>query len=142
MPGLTEPLGADRAKALRRLVLAFKAAEHRRVFEPVLHLASPGGLRASYDIGRDEVMDPTLRTDVVAALLLRARTDTDTDPPLVWMTRRGELAWHDVDASWLTAADAAYSEAGLPLTMVVVTRLGWYDPRSGVRRQWRRLRER
>ena len=65
-----------------------------------------------------------------------------TGQPLVWLTRPGELALHDVDAAWTTACAAAYAEAGTPFTMVVVTRQGWWDPRSDVRRVWRRLRER
>lgn len=140
MPGLTEPLAADLAASLRRLVLAFKATERRRVFAPVLWLGSPDGPSTTYGIRADEDLDAALRTEVVAAALLRSRGDVDA--PLVWLTRPGQLTWHDVDAAWLMAAGTAYAEAGIPLTMIVVTRLGWYDPRSGVRRQWRRLRQR
>jgi hypothetical protein len=58
----------------------------------------------------------------------------------VWLTRSGELALHDLDVEWLTAAASAYAEAGVDLTMVVVNRRGWRDPRSGVGQTWVRLR--
>ena len=70
------------------------------------------------------------------------RTTTSRRAPLVWLTRPGELDLQDVDAAWLAAARTAYAEAAAPLTMVVVTRRGWRDPRSGVRREWKRLRQR
>jgi hypothetical protein len=61
---------------------------------------------------------------------------------MVWLTRAGPLDLQDVDAAWLAAARIATAEAGVSLTMVVVTRHGWLDPRSGVRREWKRLRQR
>jgi hypothetical protein len=75
----------------------------------------------------------------VAALLRRT---AGTEPRLVWLTRPGDLALQDLDAAWLAATRAAGAEAGLPLTMVVVTRHGWRDPRSGAGRTWKRLRAR
>ena len=60
----------------------------------------------------------------------------------MWLTRAGPLDLQDVDAAWLAAARTAASEAGVALTMVVVTRRGWCDPRSGARREWKRLRDR
>ena len=140
MPALTEPVAADQASSLRRAVLSFKAGERRRTFAPVLHVGDPAGEYISYPVRADEALDHAARIDVVAALLLRARALAVE--PLVWLTRPGQLAWHDLDAVWLAAAEAAYAEAGLPLTLVVVTRAGWYDPRSGVTRRWRRLRQR
>jgi len=140
VPVLTEPLPEEQAATLRRLVLAFKADERRRLFAPVLYVGDPAGQRQSYAVRADEVLDAALRTEVVAALLLRVRERVPA--PLVWLTRSGELDAQDVDADWLAAALAATDEAGLPLTMVVVTRRGWWDPRSDVRREWRRLRQR
>jgi len=140
MPVLTEPLGAVQATALRATVLAFKAGEQRRTFAPALHIGAPGGPAVRHDLRTDEVLDHALRTEVVAALLLRCRPLAST--PTVWLTRPGEPVWHDLDAAWLPPAMAAYAEAGLPLTFVVVTRHGWYDPRSGLTRRWRRLRDR
>ena len=49
---------------------------------------------------------------------------------------------HDVDAAWLAAAGQAFGESGRHLTLVVVTRQGWWDPRSGTSRVWKRLRAR
>jgi len=61
---------------------------------------------------------------------------------MIWLTRPGSLALEDVDAQWLRAARSAAAEAGVALTLVVVTRSGWVDPRSGACRVWKRLRER
>lgn len=140
MPALTEPLAAQSGRALRAAVLAFKAGEPRRVFAPVLRVGEPAGRAVSHEVRSHEALDHALRTEVVAALLLRARPLAGA--PVVWLTRPGEPAWHDVDAAWLPAAETAYAEAGVPLTFVVVTRQGWYDPRSGLTRRWRRLRDR
>ncbi len=141
MPPLADPVPPGTAGLLRRAVLDFRTAERRRVFAPVLHVGEPGVREVAYGIRGAEPMDQALRTDVVAALLRRAAGGT-TGQPLVWLTRPGELALHDVDAAWVAACAAAYAEAGTPLTMVVVTRQGWWDPRSDVRRVWRRLRQR
>ena len=140
MPALQEPVPPQTQAMLRRAVLAFKASERRKVFGPVVHVGEPDGGDVSYDVARGQHLEHGLRADVLAALLARAgRADR---PPLVWLTRPGELSLHDVDVDWLAAAHSAYAEAGVPLTMVVVTRRGWWDPRSDVRRTWKRLRQR
>lgn len=139
MPGLGEPLPPAVEALLRRAVLDLKATQRRKVFGPVVHVGEPGVLDVSFGVRAEEPMDHALRADVVTALLRRTARH---EPALVWLTRPGELSFHDVDADWLAAARTAYAEAGRPLTMVVVTRRGWRDPRSGVRREWRRLRER
>ncbi len=77
---------------------------------------------------------------MVAALLRRSRRSGSV--PMVWLTRAGELDLQDVDVAWMAAARAASAEAGIGLTLVVVNRHGWRDPRSGVRREWKRLRQR
>ena len=64
------------------------------------------------------------------------------DGCLVWLARPGDLDWQDADADWLSAARAAFGEAGVALRFVVVTRDGWVDPRSGGGVAWRRLRDR
>jgi len=128
------------ANTLRQTVLQLRSSERRRVFGPVLHVGFPGGLETSYAAGERESLDLAVRADVVAALLRRME-QLDAHP-LVWVTRTGDLALHDVDAAWLAAAGQAFGEAGRPLTMVVVTRQGWWDPRSDVRRVWKRLRPR
>ena len=140
MPELREPLAAATAEALRGAVLHLRVSERRRAFAPVVHVGAPGGLERSYAVGARERLDQSLRADVVAALLRQVRTE-DVDP-LVWLTRPGDLVLHDVDAEWLAATGQSCAEVGRPLTFVVVTRQGWWDPRSGVRRVWKRLRSR
>lgn len=118
----------------RAAVRAHVATERRRRFAPLVHVGVPGGRTltvAAHPAGTDQA----LRSDIVAAML--ARTD---DRHLAWLTRPGELTLHDVDAAWLAAAAAAYAEAGRDLTWVVVTRRGWWDPRSDVRHTWQRVR--
>lgn len=138
--GLHPPLSAPVQRALRRAVLDHATHEHRRVFAPLLHVGVPGGEVAVLGLSGGEHTDHGLRCDLVAALVRRALRLGP--PPLVWLTRSGGLDAEDVDLAWLAAARAAYAEAGLPLTMVVVTRQGWRDPRSGATRTWQRLRER
>ena len=62
--------------------------------------------------------------------------------PVVWLTRPGELSVHDDDLRWLGPVAWACGSVGEPIGLVVVTRRGWFDPVSGVRREWRRLRPR
>jgi hypothetical protein len=125
---------------LRRAVLDFRVAEKRKAFAPVVHVGVPGAIDLAFEPPRDQPLEHGLRADLVAAFL-RA-TSTDTVEPLVWVTRTGEFVLEDADAVWLSAARSAYAEAGAPLTMVVVTRRGWWDPRSGRSRVWKRLRQR
>lgn len=143
MEGIAEPLERRLHEALRRAVFDHALSEPRRVFAPLLHVGRPGGAQAVFAFGAGEPADHSLRTDVVAALLRRTRPpDSPDSGPLVWLTRPGPLDLQDVDAAWLAAARAAGAEAGLPLTLVVVTRSGWRDPRSGVGRVWKRVRAR
>ncbi|WP_344155752.1 hypothetical protein [Nocardioides koreensis] len=147
MEGIEEPVSGRLYQALRRAVLEHVTSERRRVFGPLLHVGTPGERE---DLFAPDPVDPApegrgpldqaLRADVVAALLRRHRSASPA--PLVWLTRPGELCLQDVDAAWLAAARTAAAEADLPLTMVVVTRQGWWDPRSGATRTWRRLRAR
>jgi hypothetical protein len=125
---------------LRRAVLDFRVSERRRSFAPSVHVGVPGATGLAYQPPRDETMDHGLRADLVAAFL--RRTHTGEVDPLVWITRTGDFVLEEVDAVWLSAARSAYAEAGVPLMMVVVTRKGWWDPRSGRRREWKRLRRR
>jgi hypothetical protein len=142
--GIEEPVGTTLRTSLRQAVLEHVTSERRRVFPPLLHVGRPAGPQAVFapdPAGADhDLLDQATRTDVVAALLQRAASWGD--PPLVWLTRPGDLVLQDVDAGWLAASRAAAAEAELPLTLVVVTRRGWWDPRSGVTRTWRRLRAR
>jgi hypothetical protein len=135
VPLLTDPLPRPMALLLREAVRRHAIAERRRRFAPVVHLGRPGGREWCAPATTGDT-DHALRSDVMAALLAR----TGPAPHLVWLTRPGELVPHDVDVAWLSAAATAYAEAGCDLWWVVVTRHGWWDPRSGLRQQWRRLR--
>lgn len=142
-PGLVEPIPSALHQLLRRAVLDHALSERRRVHLPIVHVGVPGSTERVFGVRPEDGADHTLRTDVVAALLATARRcGGDATPPLVWLTRPGELDLQDVDAQWLAAARAAFAEAKVPLVMVVVNRHGWRDPRTGVARHWKRLRAR
>lgn len=134
------PLAPQTHALLRRAVLDFRVSERRKTHPPVLHVGIPGASGLAYEPGHDEPMEHGLCADLVAAFL--GRTRSGPVEPLVWITRTGELVLEDVDAVWLSAARSAYAEAGVPLTIAVVTRRGWWDPLSGRDRQWQRLRRR
>lgn len=134
VPLLPESAAPAVLRLPRAAVRAHVASERRQHFAPVVHLGVPG-LQERSAPAHPATSDHALRCDLVAAML--ARTE---GPHLVWLTRPGELTLHDVDAAWLSATLAAYAEAGRDLTWVVVTRRGWWDPRSGVRRTWQRVR--
>jgi hypothetical protein len=135
-----DPFAQPTQALLRRAVLDFRIAEKRKSFAPVVHVGVPGTLDLAYEPRRDQPLEHGLRADLVAAFL-RA-TATDVVAPLVWVTRSGDFVLEDADAAWLSAARSAYAEAGVPLTLAVVTRRGWWDPRSGRSRVWKRLRRR
>jgi hypothetical protein len=135
--GLSEPLPEHTRALLRGAVLEHATLERRRVYPPVLHVGVPGARATSLAVDSAGPTDPGLRTDVVAALRVRAGAHPDQ---LVWLTRSGGLELQDVDAQWLAATRAAYDEAGAPLGFVVVNRRGWRDPRSGLGRTWARVR--
>jgi hypothetical protein len=137
--GIHEPVTRSLHRTLRRAVLEHAGSERRRIFAPLLHVGTPGGPQALFAPGPLPATDHALRTDVMAALLRRTSA---IDGRLVWLTRPGDLELQDLDAAWLAAARAAGAEAGVPVTMVVVTRHGWRDPRSGAGRTWKRLRAR
>jgi hypothetical protein len=135
-----EPLTPQTHTLLRRAVLEHRVSERRRTFPPVLHVGVPGALELAVDHDAEGPMEHGLRADLVAACL--RHTCVGEVVPLVWVTRTGDFVLEDSDAAWLSAARSAYAEAGVPLTMVVVTRRGWWDPRSGASREWTRLRRR
>lgn len=122
---------------LRRTVFALRSGERRRVFDPRLHVGDPDGEHATYVVVGDR-LDDGLRADVVGALL---RTRPEDHPSAVWLTRVGVPQPHDLDLAWLTPSLAAFAEAGEnPRFFVVVTKGGWYDPRTDDRTTWQRLR--
>jgi hypothetical protein len=137
--GLTGPLTRRMHVLLRRAVRDHAVGERRRHLPVVLHVGEPGGRVARLGLDGLEPTDHGLRTDVVAALRVRAGARPDD---LVWLTRGGGLELQDVDARWLAAARAAYAEAAEPLVFVVVNRRGWRDPRSGLGQSWSRVRPR
>jgi hypothetical protein len=138
--GIPEPVDPTLAAALRRAVVEHVRIERRRTFPALVHVGVPGGTEEVFAVVPEEPLDHALRADVVAALLQRSRRGSAV--PLVWLTRPGALELQDVDADWLSAARSAASEARVVLTLVVVTRSGWMDPRSGAQRVWKRLRVR
>ncbi len=135
MPTFEDPLPRRSALLLREAVRRLAGSEHRRRFAPVLHVGLPG-VREVCAVAALTGTDHALRTDVSGALLARA----GGGPHLVWLTRAGDLEPQDVDFAWLAAARSAYAEAGHDLAWVVVTRHGWWDPRSGLCRRWKRIR--
>ena len=142
---IEEPVPRTAQVLLRRLVLDHLTSEHRRVFPSVLHLGRPGRPGAALTdqpaAGRrsaDDSLDDAQRCDILEAVLRR----TPEDDVLTWLTRPGALDLQDADAAWARAVSSVTGETGRPLRFVVVTRKGWRDPRSGVGREWRRLRQR
>ena len=139
--GIVEPVARGLYLRLRRAVLDHARSERRRVFPPVLHVGSPGGTVADFVIESGDATDHALRSDVVAALLRRARQAGPT--PLVWLSRPGAPSdVRDVDLEWLAAARSAGAELGRHLPYVVINRRAWRDPRTGVGRVWQRVRDR
>lgn len=138
---LADPLDPRTRALLRRAVVDHARGERRRVHPPALHLGVPGRRVERLDLADlgPGHTDPGLRTDVVAALRVRARP-LDAEA-LVWLTRAGGLERQDVDVAWLLAARTAYAEAGAaPPLFVVVGRRGWRDPVTGAGRTWTRVR--
>lgn len=137
MSVLREPLPPRTARLLRRAVLDLASSERRLHFPPVLHTGLPGGVVIS--VTDDPSWDHGLRTDIVGTV----RKELPDPAPLTWLTRGGGPgSWQDADAAWLGPVVAAFAERDEDATFVVVTRRGWTDPRSGVGRAWKRIRQR
>ncbi len=142
--GLTEPVDRAVAGALRAAALELRDRKRTQRFPPEVSvggLGRPRHLRdAVVELAAADALDHSLRCEMVAALLARALDDEQQ--PVAWLARPGPLSWQDLDAAWWPAFATAYAEAAVPLTAVMVSRTGWYDPRSGLVREWRRLRHR
>ncbi|WP_157558931.1 hypothetical protein [Nocardioides sp. Soil774] len=137
-PVLQAPIDRLTHEVLRAATLELVEGEPRRRFAPVLHAGVPG--RSVRHVDDLRSADAGLRADVTLALLGRATALTPR--PYLWLTRAGELSTHDDDLRWLGPSAWAASALGVPVALVVVTRRGWFDPVSDVRREWRRLRRR
>jgi hypothetical protein len=136
VPAVVEPVPPDTARLLRQAVLALATGERRRRFPAVLHVGIPG--EAATEVVDDRGWDAGLRADVAGALLRAVSGATTT----AWLSRPGTLELQDVDADWLGPLVRSAEENDVDLTYVVVTRHGWIDPRTGVNRTWRRIRDR
>jgi hypothetical protein len=136
---MSEPLLPSAAR-LRLAVADFRTGESRRRCPPRLHVGVLGTSidAAVFEETRGEPLDADLRREIGAALLSRALLLTET--PDMWLTRSGHLSTHDGDLAWLAACASAAGEADLAPTFVVITRRGWYDPRTLQHREWARLR--
>ena len=145
VPELREPLDPDLRRTLRRAVLDHALSERRPRYRPLLHVGLPGAphpVVPAVAEAPEAAYDQAVRVDVLAALLARAGSSPAGSSPVVWLTRCGERSVQDLDVAWLAAARTACAEADVDLTMVIVDRHGWRDPRTGVQTHWRRLRQR
>ncbi|NYJ01059.1 hypothetical protein HNR19_001757 [Nocardioides thalensis] len=139
-PGcLTEPVPRALEKVLRLAVLEHATTEPRRCFPPVLHVGLPERPSRHFEAGPDDVLDDALRVEVVEAMVRGPLERSFV--PLVWLTRP-DAEEADCDTAWLRAVRAAGAELGVALGLVVVTRHGWHDPVTGMRRRWQRIRRR
>jgi hypothetical protein len=133
---LQAPVDRLTDRVLRAATLELVQVETRRRFPAVVHAGVPG--RSVRHVEDPPVADSGLRDDLVLALLRRGAALAPR--PFLWLTRPGELSPHDDDLRWLGPATWAAGALGSPVGLVVVTRRGWFDPVSEVRREWRRLR--
>lgn len=140
-PGITEPVPRPLQKLLRQAVLDHATAEPRRAHPPVLHVGVPGRRSRRFTLAPADELDHALRTDIVEAML-RPSVDRGV-VPLIWLTRRVlDRPEVEEDHRWAAAVGTAGGELGLLLDLVVVTRRSWHDPRTGVGRDWKRVRDR
>jgi hypothetical protein len=135
---LQAPIDRHTHRVLRAAALELVQNERRRRFPTALHAGEPG--RSVRHVEDPPLGDAGLRADVVLSLLRQAAVMSPR--PCLWLTRPGELSPHDDDLRWLGPTTWACASLGSPLGLVVVTRRGWFDPVSDVRREWRRLRRR
>lgn len=136
---LSAPITQAEHRVFRAAVIAFKEAVPRGRAPVSLHVGVPGSTVASHVVERGQALDQALRTDISAALLQRTSAARQR---WAWLTRGGALALHDADVVWSAAWYAACAEAVVDVPFVVVTRTGWRDPRTGIQREWSRLRRR
>lgn len=141
------PIDRETHRVLRGAVLALVETRPGRRFAPVLHAGRPGPAVVRHHDPRPAAGhaappddDAGLRADLALALLRRALAQHRR--PFVWLSRPGELSVHDDDLRWLAPTAWAAAALGVDVGLVVVTPRGWFDPVSGVRREWQRMRRR
>lgn len=135
---LQAPIDRTTHHALRAATLALVEGERGRTFPTTLHCGLPG--RCAHHVDDPPLADFASRADVLLALLRQGATVSPR--PLLWLTRPGEPSVHDADLRWLGPTAWAARALAMDVGLVVVTRRGWFDPVSDVRREWRRLRPR
>lgn len=122
---------------LRAAVLELREAEPRRRFPMALHAGLPGAATSLRHVHLERA-DEGLARDLALILLDRARRDHQQH--FCWLTRPGALTLHDADLFWGSAVHWAAQALSSPVSLVAVTREGWFCPTTGVTRTWRRLR--
>jgi hypothetical protein len=137
---LTPAQDARSVHLLREAVLRHRESESRRRFPPRLHVGVPGGHTEMHEVSGHE--DQALRTDLVAAMIEpHVRAPRGPAPHVyAWLTRPGHLSLHDLDVDWSVPVHEACAQAGLHGLFAVVTREGWWDPRTQTSARWVRLR--
>ena len=134
---LQAPIDRLTHHTLRAAVLEFRERERRRWFPYMLHVGTPGrDVVHVEETGRQ--VDAGLRADLVLAMVQQAANFTPR--PFAWLTRPGGLTLHDDDVPWASSLRWVAAATGVPISLVVVTRQGWFDPDSEIRREWQRLR--
>lgn len=143
MPVLA-PITRTQHVVFRAAVLSFKESAPRGRAPMSLHVGVPDTANACHVVlpgqALGQALDQALRTDIAAGLL--QRTAAQAPDRWGWLARVGSLALHDADVVWSAAWYAACAEGEVDVPFVVVTRTGWRDPRTGVGREWSRLRRR
>ena len=137
---LSAPITRVEHTVFRAAVIELKEETPRGRAPVSLQVGIPGRVVARHDVASGQLLDQALRTDIAAALL--QRTLATAGHRWAWLTRAGPLTLHDADVAWSAAWYAACAESGVDVPFVIVTRTGWRDPRSDVRREWSRLRRR
>jgi hypothetical protein len=121
---------------LRAAVLELRETERGMRFPVRVHAGTPGRARV-HALGEGPE-DAGHRSELALALLHSALRDGPR--PYVWLARPGDLTVEDTDLAWGSAVRWAAAALRTTTDLVVVTRTGWFDPVSGVRREWKRLR--
>ncbi len=140
---LSAPITHTQHVVFRAAVIDFKERSPRGRVPVAVHVGRPGGDErtvARHVVEPGQELDQALRTDIAAALL--QRTSASAPHRWAWLTRSGSLELHDADVAWCAAWYAACAEGDVDVPLLVVTRTGWCDPRTGVTRAWSRLRRR